>query len=60
LGGLIGGADHTGKDTPDLSLYRLLQIAYDTSFKQTEESAKRVIIFFPSKKYNVLRTGVER
>jgi len=40
VGGLMGGADHTGKDTPDLSLYRLLQIAYDTSFKQKNQQKK--------------------
>jgi len=45
LGGLGGGAGRTGKDALDLALYRLLQIAYDSSFKQIEESAKRVIIF---------------
>ena len=41
----IVGGWQTGKDVPDLTLYRLLQIAYGTSFKQIEESAKRVIIF---------------
>ena len=45
VGGLGGGSGQTGKDAPDLTLYRLLQIAYDTSFKQIEESAKRAIIF---------------
>jgi len=45
VGGLGGGAGHTGKDALTLTLYRLLQIAYDTSFKQIEESAERVIIF---------------
>jgi hypothetical protein len=42
---LGGGAGQTGKDALDLTLYRILQIACDTSFKQVEESAKRVIIF---------------
>jgi hypothetical protein len=45
VGGLGGGAGQTGKGAPDLTLYRLLRIPYDTSFKQIEESAKRVIIF---------------
>jgi hypothetical protein len=45
VGGLSGGAGQTGKDAPDLTLHRFLQIACDTSFKQIEESAKRVIIF---------------
>jgi hypothetical protein len=48
VGGLGGGAGQTIMDAPDLTLYRLLQSACDTSFKQIEESAKQCNIFFIS------------